>query len=143
MDRTIRFTRRTLRCAALACPLALLSPWLAAAAQLLWTAHAALFLPFTAPLWSHRQDSPMHSLQRAALPCCGALFLSALPRLALMLLFHDMHLLTQLLMHALTALTSVLLQCYLVFQLPHYRKAHGFLALACLLLFIVCTQSGG
>lgn len=143
MDRTIRFTRRTLKCAALACPLALLSPWLAAAVQLLWTAHAALFLPFTAPLWSRRQDSPLQALQRAALPCCAALFLSALPRLALLLIFPNMHLFTYLLMHALTALTSILLQSYLVYQLPHYRKEHGFLALACLLLFIVCTQSGG
>lgn len=141
MDRTIRLMRRTLQCAALACPLSLLSPWLAAGVQILWTLHAALYMPITAPLWSHRHTSPAATLQRTVLPCSAALFLSTLPQLVLLFLFPNMHVLTKLLMHALTALTSILLQSILIYRLPHYRREHSFLSLNFFLLFIVCMQS--
>lgn len=143
MDRTIRLMRRTLSCAALSCPLALLSPWLSAAVQILWTAFAALYTPFTAPLWRRRLDTPFFSLQRALLPCAAALFFSTLPRLILLTIFPDMHFATRLLMQLLTALSSILLQSILIYHLPHYRKEHSFLSLSCFLLFIVCMQSSG
>ena len=143
MDRTIRLMRRTLQCAAFACPLALLSPWLAAAVQLLWTVHAALFLPFTAPLWKKRQDPPAALTIRAVFSCSAALFLSALPRFLLLLIFPRMHILTRMLLHFLTALSSILWQSALQYHLPYYRREHGYIAVVCLLLFIVCTLSSG
>lgn len=143
MDRTIRLMRRTLQCAVFACPLALLSPWLAAATQLIWTVHTALFLPVTAPLWKKRQDSPAALIGRALLPCAAALFLSGIPHYVLLLLFPRMHDLTHLLMHALTALSSILLQSVLQYHLPYFRREHVYIALACLLLFIVCMLSVG
>lgn len=143
MDRTIRLMRRTLSCAALACTLSLLSPRLSAAAQILWTVFTALYTPFTAPLWRHRQDTPVSALQRSLLPCAAALFFSTLPRIVLLMIFPDMHFATRLLMQLLTALSSILLQSILIYHLPHYRREHAFLALTCFLLFIVCMQSGG
>lgn len=141
MDRTLQLMRRTLKCAVFACPLSLLSPWLGAACQLLFTLYAAAFLPVTAPTWKGRQVSPAVLMRRALPACCGALFLGFLPAFILYSLFSEMHPFTRQIIHLLSSFSAILLQNLLLRPLqnvPHPLLLSGIL----LMLLSVCMLSG-
>ena len=143
MDRTYLLTRRTLLCAVFACPLALLSPWLSALCQALFSLYAAAFAPVTLPIWKRRQDSPAALMRRIAFPCAAALFLGYFPRFLLLIFFPHMHTLTRQLMDLLSAASALLLQCWLLQFFPYERREHKYLALVCAVFFIACTLSAG
>lgn len=143
MDRTYLLTRRTLLCAVFACPLALISPWLSALCQLLFSLYAAAFAPVTAPIWKKRQDSPAACMRRVLFPCVGALFLGYFPRFLLLLFFSGMHPFTRRMMDFLSAATALLLQCSLLHFFPYERREHKYFACICLVFFIACTLSAG
>lgn len=136
-------TRRTLKCAAFACPLAFVSPWLSALCQMLFTAYAAAFLPVTAPLWKRRQESPAVLARRVLFPCAAALFLGYFPRFLLMVFFPAMHILTQRVLSVLAAATAILLQCWFLRFFPYERREHKYLTCVCLVFFIACMLSAG
>lgn len=143
MDRTYLLMRRTLQCAVFACPLALLSPWLGALCQILFSLYAAAFLPVTAPLWKKRQDSPAACMRRMLFPCAASLFLGYFPRFLLLAFFPRTHTLTLQLMNLLSAATALLLQCQLLRFFPYERREHKYLAAVALFFFIACTLSVG
>jgi len=141
MNRTYLLTRRTLLCAVFACPLALLSPWLSAGCQLLFTLYAAAFLPVAQTLWKKRQVSPAAQMRRVLFPCTGALFLGHFPLFLLLAFFPNIHILTRQLLQFFSCLSALLLQCALLRLFSFERREHPYFALICLIFFIVCMRS--
>ena len=143
MNRTYLLTRRTLLCAVFVCPLALLSPWLSAAAQALFSLYSAAYLPSVVYLWKKRRESPVALMRRMLFPCFGALFAGYFPRFTLLMLFPGMHFLTLKCITLLSAFTALWMQCMLLRLFPYERKEHKYLALISAVFFIVCTLSVG
>lgn len=138
MNHTLRMMRRTLLCAVFACPLAFFH---AGAARLVWGvfAFSLCFLPSAQPLWVRKKRQPFW---RAACSFSFALFASTGLSGLVQLIFPGMHPLTQSLLHMLSLLTGLSLQCMLLERMRTVSKQMRIAAALCLILSIVCMQSG-
>jgi len=142
MDRTVRMMRRTLLCAAFACPLALFSLWLPALILFFTTLCSAVSMPAALPLWRHRHENPGHILLRFLLPCTAGLFISAASSLLARSLFVSSFPFMHGLIRLLSCLTGAAAQCALIARLPYYRRQYLPAVLLFAIGFIVCMLSG-
>lgn len=138
MDRTIRMMRRTLLCAAFACPLSLFGLWPACAVLFLFSL-SMCFQPAVPSVWICKNRPPY---ARIAFSFSAGIFASAVLHTAVQAAFLPLHAPSAAILRLLSTLTGISLQCALLGRVRFVRKAHILLLVLFLFGFIVCMQSG-
>ena len=136
MDRTFRMMRRTFKCAAFACPLALWGYFPALLAWSICTLSLFFMLP-SRTLWRQKAAFPR---QRIVFSFLGGLTACLLPQALLSLCFSGIHSATAAFIRLLAVSGGLCMQCLLLEQMRFIRKKHwGILGI--LLLISVYMQS--